>query len=234
MIGAELVPDFLSELPTETRAKVRKGPCNVVFRFGNNHTVRSSHALLVPAGKWWIRIAVVPSSTPFLLSNSMFRSLGAVIDTTKQFKKLGCTIPMQLSARQLFLLNVCDLLRQCQVPVSRANRDEKASVSIESQEVLQVQSEGHHEVPTPHVTALPDLSMKVSDSINKPIERQINSVSKCTVSEPCQMDLAHRFTQIMMHISRSVKIWNTASGSWNTTASPRRPSTGPFPSSWSS
>ena len=114
VIGQDQLQDLLRLLPESYRQQVKSGPCNTVFRFGNNSTVPSTRAVYLPAGTKWIRIAVVPTQTPFLLSNGMFRALGAVIDTTQQtihFSKLGCTLPIHLSGRKLFLLDVLELIR---------------------------------------------------------------------------------------------------------------------------
>ena len=48
----------------------------------------------------------------------MFRSLGAVIDTKDQtvhFRAVPCTVPLQLSPRRLFTLDVSELIRQAEV-----------------------------------------------------------------------------------------------------------------------
>ena len=55
----------------------------------------------------------MPSNTPFLIANSVFRSLGAVIDTEDNivfFKKLQKRIPIQLSDRKLYRLDFAELL----------------------------------------------------------------------------------------------------------------------------
>ena len=76
VIGQDQLQDLLRLLPESYRQQVKSGPCNTVFRSGNNSTVPSTRAVYLPAGTKWIRIAVVPTQTPFLLSNGMFRALG--------------------------------------------------------------------------------------------------------------------------------------------------------------
>ena len=69
----------------------------------------------MPVDKFWIKIAIVESRTPFLISNNVCRNLGAVIDTAKQsirFQKLNCELPLKLSGRKLFLLDFCELTAQ--------------------------------------------------------------------------------------------------------------------------
>jgi hypothetical protein len=56
-----------------------------------------------------MKVIVVPSQTPFLIANSVFRALGAVIDTASErifFQKLGRSIPISLSERNLFCLDL--------------------------------------------------------------------------------------------------------------------------------
>ena len=70
-------------------------------------------AIYFPVQQHWIKVVVVPSNTPFLIANSVFRSLGAVIDTennTVFFKKLQRSIPITLSDRKLYRLDFADLL----------------------------------------------------------------------------------------------------------------------------
>ena len=82
------------------------------FRFGNNSVVPCKRAIFVPIDKFWIKIAIVESKTPFLISNNVCRCLGAVIDTDNQsiwFRQLDCELPLQLSGKKLFLLDLCEL-----------------------------------------------------------------------------------------------------------------------------
>ena len=98
MIGEAQIQHLLTELPPDAMKRSRKVSCHTVFRFGNNSTVTCSYAYLVPLADWYVKICVVPSQTPFLISNNVFRKLGAVIDTehaTIHFAKLGISMPLQ-------------------------------------------------------------------------------------------------------------------------------------------
>ena len=113
VMGAHQVDEFLQCLPQSVQDKVFEKPVNMSFRFGNNSVVPCSQALFVPIDKFWIKIAIVKSKTPFLISNNVCRSLGAVIDTELQtihFKALKCTMPLALSRKRLFLLDISSLL----------------------------------------------------------------------------------------------------------------------------
>ena len=117
VMGSRQVQEFLSQLDPQVRKLVRKGSCNPTFRFGNHATLKSKQMLLLPLKKHWIRIAIVPGPTPFLISNSLLRSLGAVIDTengTVFFRKLNQEIKINLSSRKLFLLDMNELWRSDQ------------------------------------------------------------------------------------------------------------------------
>ena len=121
-MGKHQLEDFLQEIPQHVRAKVREQAVSMTFRFGNNGTVMCNTAILVPIGRYWLRIAIVESHTPFLISNAVFRSLGAVIDTQEQtvrFRAVPCTVPLHLSSRWLFTLNVSELIRQAEVQASK-------------------------------------------------------------------------------------------------------------------
>ena len=113
VMGRQLVDEFLKSLPLETQERHRVGPVKMTFRFGNNGTVECNQALYIPVGPVWIKIAIVETNTPFLISNSVFRNLKAVIDTENQqvyFGVLQCTVPLQLSSRKLFLMDMCQLI----------------------------------------------------------------------------------------------------------------------------
>ena len=115
VIGQSHVHELLQELPKEIRNQVRKIDCNTVFRFGNSSTVTCTFAYLIPLAHWFVKLCVVPSQTPFLISNNVFRNLGAVVDTEQaliRFPKLALTMPLTLTDRQLFLLDFCSLVAQ--------------------------------------------------------------------------------------------------------------------------
>lgn len=106
VIGSQQVPDMLANLPNHIRKQVKKTACNLVFRFGNHQTLTSRVALILPVHRTWIRIAIVPGRTPFLLSNSFLRTIQAVIDTqenTLWSKLLGRYLETSKSTSNLML-----------------------------------------------------------------------------------------------------------------------------------
>ena len=112
VMGRHQVAEFLEELPPNVRRQVYEQPVEMTFRFGNNSVVPCDRAMFVPIDQFWIKIAIVESKTPFLISNNVCRSLGAIIDTSKQsvkFTALDCEIPLSLSSKRLFLLDFCTL-----------------------------------------------------------------------------------------------------------------------------
>ena len=115
VIGSNQVADFLNSLHPEIRKEVKRCACNITFRFGNHGTLKSEHAMIVPIEGLQLKIAIVPGSTPFLLSNTLLRALEAVIDTKAQVivaKKSGRTIPLTLTSKGLFLVDLNDLVGQ--------------------------------------------------------------------------------------------------------------------------
>ena len=116
IIGRQQVHALLSCLPEEVKMKVREVSCSTTFRFGNSSTVNCRHALLIPLSRWLVKICVVDSQTPFLISNNVFRTLGASIDTaqdTVSFAKLGFSMKLSLSEKKLYLLDFCKLCEPC-------------------------------------------------------------------------------------------------------------------------
>ena len=121
IIGRQQVHALLSCLPEEVKMKVREVSCSTTFRFGNSSTVNCRHALLIPLSRWLVKICVVDSQTPFLISNNVFRTLGASIDTaqdTVSFAKLGFSMKLSLSEKKLYLLDFCKLVSRAQTPES--------------------------------------------------------------------------------------------------------------------
>jgi len=141
-MGQHQVEEFMDGLPVSVRDRVFEQPVEMMFRFGNNSAVPCKKAIFVPIDKYWIKIAIVDSKTPFLISNNVCRSLGAVIDTCTQsirFQHLDCEIPLQLSGKKLFLLDFCELaaLR----PPKTHPMSENAAVPPERVFVCQEQSQ---------------------------------------------------------------------------------------------
>ena len=94
--------------------QVKRCPCEVTFRFGNHGVLQSKHAIVVPIHGVLLKIAIVPGNTPFLLSNTLLRALGASVDTTKHVihaSKIQKSFPMTLTSKGLFLLDLNDLVR---------------------------------------------------------------------------------------------------------------------------
>ena len=112
VIGSELVADLINNLQPHVRSKVSRCACNLTFRFGNQGLLHSEYALVVPIHGCRLKVAVVPGATPFLLSNTLLRTLGAVIDTQNKVmeaKTINRRFPLQLSPKGLFLIDINDL-----------------------------------------------------------------------------------------------------------------------------
>ena len=183
VIGQQQVPEFLQSLPEDVRSRVFESPANMTFRFGNNSTVPCRKMMYVPVDKYWLKIAIVESHTPFLLSNNVCRSFGAVIDTEKEeifFRKLQCTMPLTLSGKKLFTLNVADLVT-LRPPVST----EKMKAAVGEHAFAQVFEERSNENvnSSKETVAIAQGSLKDSDcSKETPL--------KCRQSEKYQVRLA--------------------------------------------
>ena len=141
VIGSSLVKDLMNNLQPHVREKLSRCPCKIAFRFGNHGILESEQALVVPIFGYKLKIAIVPGSTPFLMSNTLLRTLGAVIDTQAQslyLKKCGKTIPLQLTPKGLFLIDLNDL-----VPAKGTIQSEMADTHHVT-EGKTVQSFGNH------------------------------------------------------------------------------------------
>ena len=112
VIGSEYLSDLLNSLKPEVRQAVKRCACRVLFRFGNQGTLESQQALVVPIKSRLLKIAIVPGGTPFLVSNTLLRTLGAIVDTGAQeifFRELQKSIPLKLNSKGLFMIDLNDL-----------------------------------------------------------------------------------------------------------------------------
>ena len=75
VIGSNLLAEMIRNLSSSVREKVYRCKSSMVFRFGNQGTLKSECAMVIPLGPFQLKVAVVPGNTPFLLSNTLMRAL---------------------------------------------------------------------------------------------------------------------------------------------------------------
>ena len=112
VIGSQKVGELINSLDPHVRKQVTRCECNITFRFGNHGVLQSKQALVVPIYGLQLKIAIVPGATPFLLSNTLLRAIGAVIDTGRKVlhsSRIGRAIPLVLTGKGLFLLDLNEL-----------------------------------------------------------------------------------------------------------------------------
>ena len=112
VIGSNNIKGLIENLHPNIRRTLYRCKCEITFRFGNHGTLKSEQALVIPIHGFHLKVAIVQGSTPFLLSNTLLRALGAIIDTSKQemyASKIQKVIPLQLTDKGLFLLDLNDL-----------------------------------------------------------------------------------------------------------------------------
>lgn len=134
VIGSAQVPELLQQLPPGVGSQIRRVNCNLVFRFGNQQTLASHHALMVPLKDQWFRIAVVPGRTPFLLSSSFLRyTLQAIIDTeqnTLYSKRLKRHIPLEVTSKNLYLMNLNTLWEDGDSHLTKGRNDQDINLTV--------------------------------------------------------------------------------------------------------
>ena len=116
VMGSKLLPALLEGLPVEMRQQVFRTSCDITFRFGNQGTLDSQHALVMPLKSvgLGLKIAIVPGETPLLLSNALLRTLKASLNSehhTLSSPLLNQVVKLKLSPRGLYMLDLIDLLR---------------------------------------------------------------------------------------------------------------------------
>ena len=121
VIGSNHVAELIKSLHPKIRNQLSRCPCQVTFRFGNHGTLKSEQALVVPLQGLNLKIAIVPGSTLFLISNTLLRAFEAVIDVEKHVmwsKKFHQEYPLQLTSKGLFLIDLNVLAANTAHPVS--------------------------------------------------------------------------------------------------------------------
>ena len=114
VIGDAQVKELIQNLPEKIQNQIQRTTCNLTFRFGNQQTLTSRHALLLPLGHAKFRIAIVPG-TPFLLSSSFLKGIKAVIDTDTGVlwsKSLNKELMVSQSNKNLFLMDISQLWQE--------------------------------------------------------------------------------------------------------------------------
>eukprot|EP00435_Cladocopium_sp_Y103_P068450 s167_g31.t1 len=191
VIGSELIPDLLKGLHDEIRKRVFRCKCSVTFRFGNQGTLESQYALVLPVGKLGLKIAVVQGQTPLLLSNTLLRTLKAQIDVAHHVLHsplLRKPIALKLSPRGLFLLDVNELAQgasqACVFAETFAHVDESSPRKSESLPVEQhaaLQESNNIPVATSSAEApheMHDCTATSVEPVNHPTLLNIMSLSK--------------------------------------------------------
>eukprot|EP00435_Cladocopium_sp_Y103_P075773 s29_g64.t1 len=116
VIGSSHLPALIESFPTDVKRQLSRTQCDITFRFGNQGTLDSQHALVIPLKSigLGLKVAIVPGETPLLLSNTLVRTLKASIDSAKQvltspfFMK---PVTLKLSPRGLYMLDINDLIK---------------------------------------------------------------------------------------------------------------------------
>lgn len=138
VIGSRYIKEFLEGIHPTYRKKIRRGSCQVTFRFGNQGTLQAHQCLVIPVGKLWLKIASVPGATPLLLSNTLLRALGASVDT-KHNRLVTTEPPMDISLRitdkGLYLLDVNELIKGSEQQIPCANPEAETFVQTDLNEV---------------------------------------------------------------------------------------------------
>ena len=121
VIGSDHVKSLICSLDQPLRERLTRCKCQITFRFGNQGTLTSNQAIVVPIGNLLLKIAVVPGSTPFLISNTLMRALQAQIDCQAfllRSPKLQQPVRMELTNKGLFLIDLNELARASNCPVN--------------------------------------------------------------------------------------------------------------------
>ena len=65
VMGSDHISSFLQAINPKVRKHVKGCSFDVTFRFGNQGTLKATHAMVVPVAGLQLKIAVVKGATPF-------------------------------------------------------------------------------------------------------------------------------------------------------------------------
>ena len=198
VIGSSHVKSLICSLDQSLQNRLTRCKCNITFRFGNQGTLTSDQALVVPIGDLMLKIAIVPGNTPFLISNTLMRALQAQIDCQAfllRSPKLSQPVQMELTNKGLFLIDLNELARASDCPVTvpptaktvvetfttTAPNDENPAESEDS-------CEGHHGKPVVNPKQLSTESPMPRDSVRTCPSEAV--VQKSTQHVPVNTSLA--------------------------------------------
>ena len=159
VIGSDSLEELIQSLDASIRQRLSGCPCNITFRFGNQATLTSRQALVVPIGSLKLKIAVVPGGTPFLISNTLMQTLQARIDCASQTlssSMLKQKVPLQLTPKGLFLIDLNQLIRaSCDDDMQKPRQVcAETFVSDETEtstaEAMMSKESNHRDVGDPH------------------------------------------------------------------------------------
>eukprot|EP00435_Cladocopium_sp_Y103_P035218 s2140_g9.t1 len=188
VMGSDHVKDFLSHLHPSVKSQVKRSTSNVVFRFGNQGTLQASHALVVPVCGMRLKISIVKGATPFLISNTLLRALGALVDTSNHqliLPKFKAQISLQLTPKGLYLIDMNQLMNISPVP----GRLDSAAETYAQDDHLCGQNQSAESVPiAPQATLKPDVSDKSQNNqvSNLTFDHQENQFQFSTFSQVTQ------------------------------------------------
>ena len=166
VIGSQHVANFLQNIRPEVKSQIQRCSCDIVFRFGNQGTLKSTQAMVVPVCGMLLKVAVVPGATPFLISNTLIRALGAMIDTEKNELVLNrhqARIPLLLSNKGLYLLDM-----NCLLDISSAPSGQKR--------VAETFAQDSFECSRTNETAVP-VASKFSEDVNPKSQKHAKRVN---------------------------------------------------------
>ena len=121
------VKEFLEGPQPEIKPDAKRSSCDIVLRFGNQGTVKALHALTIPVGGMWLKIAVVKGATPLLVSSSLLRALGELVDTQHHelvIPMYPAKIKTQLFPKGLYFIDMNQLITIAPVQESPASAAE--------------------------------------------------------------------------------------------------------------
>ena len=115
VVGSNLVSSLLESLDPQVRKQIFRTSCNITFRFGNQGTLDSNQALVIPLSSigLGLKIAIVQGNTPLLLSNTLLRTLKASLNSEHSVLTsplLRDAVQLKLSPRGLYLMDLNELV----------------------------------------------------------------------------------------------------------------------------
>ena len=212
VVGSNLLASLIESLDPKVRKHVFRTQCDITFRFGNQGTLDSNQALVIPLQSigLGLKIAIVKGNTPLLLSNTLLRTLKASLNSEVSILTsplLRDSVQLQLSPRGLYLMDLNDLIEaQGTTKIQSPNAETYFSSDQRPKSIEKIDSSNSED---DHDAVAEDLNKQTDSTLHEPINQithnqispQISHSQQCNSTE-CRASGSNPLSEAFLNLVR--------------------------------